>query len=175
MGQGLSALVSSGFDATSTWRVSTTHRDDAFLGSDLTYEDFERRYPEAFDPKLAGEVDVEGEPAYLLDCRPLTRVAYERVEFVVAKRDFALLEIREYRDGIEGPARVMRALRADMIDVGGHVLATRLEFTSPWKATRTEVILRHLREQTIDRNYFTVSALERQPDLGRILDRGVSR
>ena len=142
-------------------RVSTAQRADSFFGSDVTYEDIERRHAEEFvvgEP--AGFVHA-GERALEVMATPRTAQSYERLAIVVAESDFAILEVRYYKREAEVPFRVVRASRADMISKSGHTLPTRMSVESIVRGTRTEVLLIDLViGATIEDNLFTASALE---------------
>ena len=66
----------------------------------------------------------------------------------------------------------MKASRADMVDIDGHIIPTKLRFDMPAESSHTNVTVRYVRAEALDATLFTVSALERKPDLRRILRRG---
>ena len=151
-------------------RIAITHKDDAFLGSDLTYEDFERRYADDCIVRSLENGEVAGERVHIIGCTPRAKLQYDRAEFVVAASDFVILESREYRAGRPAPSRLMTAERKGVEEVGGHSLPTRLRFESPERGTVTAVTFSNLEARRIDPRLFTVAALARQPDLGRAKD-----
>jgi len=104
---------------------------------------------------------------HVVECRPVAKLKYERAEFVIAKSDSVILEIREYRAGREEPFRRMIAPRDAVTPLDEHFIATRLSFESLERNTVTDVTFRDLRSRSIDRRLFTVGALERRPDLER--------
>lgn len=149
-------------------RISITHKDDAFLGSDLTYEDFERRQLEDYEVTgVRTGTGPDEEAIYIVSAKPVAQLNYDRIEYDVAQSDHAILGIREYRDGTPAPSRQMQASRAGMQEVDEHVFATEMRFETPGRDTATEVTFRELRAQRVDDRLFTVSALQRKADLER--------
>jgi hypothetical protein len=156
-------------------RITIAHRDDAFLGSDLTYQDFERRYIADCETSFADSERVDGEAAHVVSCVPTGSMKYTRADFVISKQDLAILEIREY--GADGTAlyRHMKAPRNSMVDIRGHILPTEIRFERPGVGTVTHVSMRYLRGQSLEPSLFTVGALERKADLERLLRRSHER
>ncbi len=146
-------------------RISLSHRDDAFLGSDLTYEDFERRRIEDYEVSISQPTQVQGEEVHVIVCKPVAKLNYEKSELLIAKSDFAILEIREYRTGSDTWARRMTAPRTAMQLLEGHVLATQMRFETASRKTATLVTFADLRAKDVDPRLFTASALARDLDL----------
>ena len=151
-------------------RIALTHRDDPFLGSDLTYEDFERRRVSDCALDRLPDGSWESEAVYRIECRPTTELRYDRAVFEIAKSDHAILGITEYRDGRDAPTRRMLAPRAGMQDLGGHVLATRLRFENLLRDTATDVEFRNLKEEALDPRLFTSGAIEREAGVRQALE-----
>jgi hypothetical protein len=78
-------------------RVSMSRRADSFLGSDLTYGDFDRQRAEDYGVESLAREMVEMEPVHVITARPKDRETYHRVAFVVAVSDLAILELRYYK------------------------------------------------------------------------------
>lgn len=142
-------------------RVSTNQRSDSFMGTDLTYEDFERRRVEDYDLAAHPETTLEGERVRVVEGRPRFASAYERVEFFVAVSDGSILEVRYYKRGAERPFKILRAPRARIRRFGDHALPTFLEVENLARGTRTEVRIRNLTvNPELDDGLFTASAIE---------------
>jgi hypothetical protein len=93
------------------------------------------------------------------------------VDFVVAKRDSAILEIRYFKRGEEAPSRLIRAPRESMTVLKGHVLPTRLIVQNTMRGTTTEVIFRNLTvDPTIDDREFSLGALDRRDGASAEID-----
>ncbi len=142
-------------------RVSTNQRSDSFMGTDLTYEDFERRRVDDYDLEARPKAAIEGESVYVVEGRPRFDSTYERVEFFVAEADASILETRYYKRGADRPFKVIRAPRAQMRRFGEHVLPTFIEVENLFRGTRTEVRIHELTvDPELDDSLFTASAIE---------------
>ena len=64
--------------------------------------------------------------------------SYDRADFFVSQRDYALLEVRFYRTGAAEPFKVTRFPRSDMIRQDGHTLPLRVIFLNHERRTRAE-------------------------------------
>lgn len=147
-------------------RVSTAQKGDAFFGSDVTYEDLERRRVDEFElgPLEAGT--VEGEAVYLVDAKRVDSANYARVVFAVAQSDGSILSTRYFKRGDELPYRIVEARRADMARYDGHVLPTRLFVSDAQRRSSTEVVITNLRvNPPIDERVFSLTALEQERKL----------
>lgn len=143
-------------------RISTSQRGDAFLGSDVTYEDLERRRVEEYE-LVSLTTDEHDEPVWKIGAKPLEDFSYTRVEFVVAVADHAILESRYFKRDGEDPFRVITTRRSDMVAQRGHVLPTRMLVRNSMRGTTTEVVFRDLVVgPEIDDTLFSVSTLERR-------------
>lgn len=149
-------------------RISTAQRSDAFLGSDLTYEDFERLRAGDFDFLSLERVALDGEPVFRVMARPRQAASYGRVEFAIAASDRAILSSRYFRDGADAPYRTMDAPRAGQVRSDGHVVPSRLVVRNLARGTRTEVLFHELRiSPEIDERIFSAATLEKQTPLPR--------
>ena len=149
-----------------TRRVTTAQKGDAFFGSDLTYEDLERKRTDEFE--LEGLVTAEsgGEAIYRIGAALVRKGIYSRVEFDVAQTDHAILATRYYKRGESEPYRVLESPRAGMIERGGHVLPTRLLVRNALSENSTEVLIADLQvNASIPDRIFTVSTLDQQRKL----------
>ena len=147
-------------------RITTAQKGDAFFGSDVTYEDLERRRVEEFDLDALETAELYGEAVYVIRGALIRKGNYSRAEFVVAQSDGAILVNRYYKRGQESPYRVITASRATMVRQGGHVLPTRLIVSNELRGTTTEVLIRNLRvNPPLDDRIFTVATLEQERKL----------
>lgn len=142
-------------------RVGTGVRSDSLFGTDVTYEDLERRRVEEYQLNGLRSAEVRGEPVHLIEARPLRDFNYHRVVFAVARRDGAILETRYFKRGEETPFRVIVAPRDSMVSQDGHVIPSRLTVRNHARGTTTEVTFRDLRvNPPIDDHLFSLAALE---------------
>jgi hypothetical protein len=147
-------------------RISTSQRGDSFFGSDVTYEDLERRRIDEYDIERMEPGSSGGEPVYIIAGRSRREFSYARIVFVVSQADGAILETQHFKRGQETPFRVISAPRGGMVSKDGHVLPTRLTVSNRLRGTSTEVTFEDLQiNPAIDDHLFSVSTLERDRDL----------
>lgn len=144
-------------------RVSTAQRGDAFLGSDVTYEDMERQHAADFDVGAMVEEAWAGESVYRIEARPIKNYNYAAVTFLVAASDRAILAARYFKRDQSEAYRVIKAPRSHIVAREGHLFPGRLEVENLARGTTTEVEFRELEiNPVIDDRIFSVSALEQE-------------
>ncbi len=142
-------------------RVSVSHRSDAFMGTDLTYEDFERRRVDDYDLEARPAAQLLGEAVHVIAGRPRFGSAYAHVEFYIAKSDQSILEVRYFKAGAKEPFKVLSAPRAAIRSVAGHWLPTLLIVENRTRGTRTEVRIEDIElDPKLDDALFTASSIE---------------
>ncbi len=147
-------------------RVSGAQRSDSFMGSDLTYEDLERRRREDFEDLRVGSGSVAGEPVVLVSARPRTPAGYDRVEFAIATRDAAILETRYSAMAAESPFKVIRFPREQLHEENGYSVPRRITVANLRRGTETEVSVESLEiDPDVDLRLFTIGALLREAGL----------
>jgi hypothetical protein len=147
-------------------RVSTAQRGDAFFGTDLSYEDLERRQARDYRVTCRGTDDVDGEASFVVGARPLRPRSYHEVRFWIAAVDRAILRAHFFKRDADEPFRTISAPRAAMVEQRGHTLPTRLIVTNHARGATTEVSFRGLRvNPEIDNRAFSIRTLEQK---GRI-------
>jgi hypothetical protein len=149
-----------------TRRVSAAQKDDAFFGSDLTFDDLERKRLDQYE---LGELEIaegRGEAIYRIGAKLLRKGTYSRVEFDVARSDHAILAERYYKRGEESAYLVIEARRPSMIEQDAHVLPTRLLVTDLLRGGTTLVRIEGLRvNAAISDRIFTVATLDQERKL----------
>ncbi len=146
-------------------RVSTHQRGDALFGTDVTYEDLERRSLEDYRIIGFGTGEWLGEPVYRIAARPVHATSYAEVVFFIAKSDAAILRADYYKRQAETPYRTLRVERSSMVTLDGHTLATRVTIENRTRGTRTEVTFGDLRvNPEIDDRLFSVRTLDQRRD-----------
>lgn len=144
-------------------RVSGAQRSDSFMGTDLSYEDLERRRVEDFEALEVRPGEVAGEAVHVVGARPRQAASYARVEFAVARGDAALLEIRYYAAGSSEPYKRIRFPRAFLHEEAGVSLPRRILVENHARRTTTEVTVDELEvNPEIDPRLFTTDALLRE-------------
>ncbi len=152
-------------------RVSMSRRADSFLGSDLTYQDFDRHRAEDYRiESLAREV-VEGEPVHVITTRPKDFESYQRVAFVAAVSDLAILELRYYKAGDAQPSRLVRFPRASIHRSEGNLIPTRIHVANTLRGSETDVEISELEvNPEIDDRLFSIVTLRAQRELTTVGD-----
>ncbi|MED5263271.1 MAG: outer membrane lipoprotein-sorting protein [Myxococcota bacterium] len=146
-------------------RVSTHQRGDALFGTDVTYEDLERRYLEDYRIIAFGTGEWLGESVYRIGARPVRATSYAEIVFFIAKSDASILQADYYKRRAETPYRTLRVDRSSMVRLDGHTLATRLTIENRTRGTRTQVTFEDLRvNPDIDDRLFSVRTLEQRRD-----------
>jgi hypothetical protein len=147
-------------------RVSGAQRSDSFMGTDLTYEDLERRRIEEFEDLRATSGDVAGEAVRLVSARPRHPSGYERVEFAIATSDASILETRYLAKGSDAPFKVIRFPREHLHEEGRYSVPRRISVANLRRNTETEVTVEMLEiDPDVDLRLFTTDALLREAEL----------
>jgi len=152
-------------------RISTAQRGDAFFGTDVTYEDLERRRASDYEILSASEVEFAGESATAIRVRPRKHSTYSEAQFTIARADYAILEARYFKRDSPDAYRIMTSLRSGMLSAGGHVLPTQLVVENLSKGTVTEVTFKDLAiNPKIDDRVFSIRTLEQERDIQKSLE-----
>jgi hypothetical protein len=152
-------------------RVTNVQRTDSFLGSDLWYEDLERRHPEDYKVASLRWDDFKGEAVFVVSAFPTTHSGYARVEFIIARSDFLLVKTSFYKGRAERPFKTIEApSRAVVLEEDGHLIPVRLLVSNLQRGTQTEARFERLEvNPQISDHLFTSAALESgRPIPGRV-------
>jgi len=142
-------------------RISSAQRADAFMGTDLSFEDFERRRVADYRLELRPPSQVRGEPVHVVAGAPRYVSGYARVEFWIAQSDAAILETRYFKRDAESAFKVIHASRADTRRLGGHSLPTHILVENHARGTQTEVWIEQLTiDPGLDDALFSAAAVE---------------
>jgi Outer membrane lipoprotein-sorting protein len=149
-------------------RISGIQRLDSFLGSDLTYDDFERQRAADFTVESLPDEQVAGERCAMIRAVPRGERAYTAMVLAVAP-DRAILEYRYFARGAQTPYRVIETPRARMHSEAGHLLPTFYAVRQPERRSTTELTLRKLAvNPKVDDRIFSVRTLDQQRPLPRV-------
>jgi hypothetical protein len=121
-------------------RLVTAQRADRVVGMDVTLEDLEVQRLANFEILGRAFAAVDGEPAHIVTMKRLLETAYDRVDFFVAAKDYAMLEVRFYREGALEPYKVTHMDRASMESYGDRVLPKRIDFEDLSAGTDTTLV-----------------------------------
>jgi hypothetical protein len=121
-----------------TRRMTSVQRSDAFLGSDMWFEDLERRYPEDYvEKRITGGREASSE-TISVRARPVHATpAYDEIEFKVAKDDYFLLSTAYFRGNSKTPIRTVTSAREHMVESEGHRIPTRYVIDNVLRGTET--------------------------------------
>jgi hypothetical protein len=141
-------------------RVSMGRRADSFLGSDLTYQDFDRQRAEDYRIESLTRDVVDGEPVHLITARPEDHQSYQRITFRVAVSDLAILELRYHKAGDPQASRIVRFPRASIHSSGGNLVPTRIHVVNTIRGSETDVEISELEvDPEIDDRLFSIVTL----------------
>ena len=118
-------------------RVSGSQSDDAFLGTDLSYHDFERQREGSFEVSLGGEARVGTESAWIVVAKPRKETGYERVEHTIAQQDFAILATRYFKRGAATAYKQLAMDRGHIVERGACRVPTRIRVEDLQRGTST--------------------------------------
>lgn len=153
-------------------RVSGSQPTDSFLGTDLSYHDFQRQQPGRYRATRVVPGQVDGEAIRTVSVLPLFDAPYSNVEYEIAAADAAILGVRYHRRADLPAYKVMRMRRADMVEQSGCSVPTRVVVDDRQRGTHTELTISELRlNAELDDTLFTYSALEARRDIPGISDR----
>jgi hypothetical protein len=144
-----------------TRRIAMHRRGEAFLGSDLTYRDFERHRIGDYRVLRAEPLLLADEPALRVITVPRDEDRSERVDFILARSDQAILRFVSYREGSAEPTRLLEMPRASMRAEGAHRIPMRLRAEDRQRGTWTEVEVLSLEiDPEIEDGLFSMVTLE---------------
>lgn len=147
-------------------RVSGAQRSDSFMGTDLTYEDLERRRIDEFEDLRSTSGRVAGEAVLLVSAHPRNPAGYERVEFAIATSDASILETRYLAKGSDAPFKVIRFPREHLHQEGRYSVPRQISVANLRRGTETEVTVEMLKlDPDVDLRLFTTGALLREAEL----------
>ncbi|MCP5060818.1 MAG: outer membrane lipoprotein-sorting protein [bacterium] len=141
-------------------RISGAQRGDAFLGTDLTYEDFERHRVEDYALAPTRLSSTAGEDVYVIEATPLLPSPRTRVEFHVARSDLAILRIEDFKSSRE-PFKIIEIPRGGLHVDGVFRVPTLMTVYRPARGTRTAVRIERLTlNPSLAEGLFSSAALE---------------
>lgn len=138
--------------------IAGKNEDDPFLGSDITYADLAGgAHLDDLNHRLLGEETVASEPCYVMEGVPRHRVAYGKLRGFIRKKDFVVVRA-EFFD--QSGDLLKEALLSDVRDLGGVLLAHRIEVKRPAEDRSTVLTFSEVRvNQGLVPDAFTREAL----------------
>ena len=153
-------------------RVSGSQPSDSFLGTDLSYHDFQRQRADRYRSVGLREV-IEGEErAIRARVEPRFDAPYSAIEYVIAASDRAILGTDYFKRGSDKPYKRMSMPRARIVSDEHCSVPTLVLVEDGQRGTRTQLVISELRTSAqLDDALFTTSALETRRDVPGIVDR----
>ncbi len=150
-----------------TKRIASSDKSSAFMGSDFSYADMNRRVLDEWSYKLLKEDNVDGHKVWLVETTPVNKVVEERYGYtksVLFIRQDIFYPVRAVHWLKEGKKiKYMEVKKLEQID--GIWVATEIHMkTTKNKQTTHKTILRWSNvkmNQAIDEGMFTVRRLEK--------------
>jgi len=142
-------------------RVSGSQSEDAFLGTDLSYHDFERQREDGYEVSLGGEIRIGDEAAWVVLARPLGAAGFDSVEHAVSSADYAILRTRYFKQGSDGAYKQLEMDRAHIVEHDGCRVPTRIRVEDRQRGTSTTLEVSALRlDAELPDDLFSMVALE---------------
>jgi hypothetical protein len=153
-------------------RVSGSQPTDSFLGTDLSYHDFQRQRPDRYRSLGLRESTFANERVLRVRMEPRFDAPYSIAEYVIASTDRAILATDYFKRGSERPYKRMSMPRDRIVSGERCAVPTLIRVEDDQRGTRTELVISELRtDATLDDALFTTAALETRRDVPGILDR----
>ncbi len=153
-------------------RVSGSQPTDSFLGTDLSYHDFQRQRPDRYRATGVTTGSTEGEPSRTVSVVPIFDAPYSLAEYEIASSDHAILGARYYKRKDQRAYKDMRMPRLHIVSDNGCSVPTRVVVDDRQRGTHTELTISELRTNAdLEDSLFTYTALETRRDIPGITDR----
>ena len=153
-------------------RVSGSQPTDSFLGTDLSYHDFQRQRADRYRALGLLETTFAGEAALRVRMEPRFDAPYSIVEYVIADADRAMLAADYFKRASARAYKRMTMPRARIASGERCAVPTLIRIEDDQRGTRTELVISELRtDAELDDELFTTAALETRRDVPGILDR----
>jgi hypothetical protein len=142
-------------------RIGGNLASDSFLGTDLTYHDFERQRVGDFDLTGAARDQVAGENVLRVQGRPRFLSTYDLFEYSIAVSDHAILESRYYRHAFAEAVKRVTMPREAMVQQGSCLVPQRIVVEDDQRDTWTELFVSPLLlDAALEDRLFTTTSLE---------------
>jgi len=153
-------------------RVSGSQPTDSFLGTDLSYHDFQRQRMDRYRAVGVSEAIVGEERVLRVRVEPLFDAPYSAIEYAIAASDRAILGTDYFKRGSERAYKRMRMPRERIVSDEHCSVPTIVLVDDRQRGTHTELVISELRTNaSLDDALFTTAALEARRDVPGIVDR----
>ena len=153
-------------------RVSGSQPTDSFLGTDLSYHDFQRQRPDRYRSVGLRESSLGEERVVRVRLEPRFDAPYSAVEYAIAASDRAILGTDYFKRGSERAYKRMSMPRDHIVSGERCSVPTTVVVDDDQRGTHTELVISELRtDAPLDDALFTTAALETRRDVPGIVDR----
>ncbi len=153
-------------------RVSGSQPTDSFLGTDLSYHDFQRQHPDRYRATGVAAGSSDGEASRTVSVVPIFDAPYSLAEYEIADSDGAILGTRYYKRTDQRAYKHMRMPRQHIVSGNGCSVPTRVIVDDRQRGTHTELTISELRTNAdLEDSLFTYTSLEARRDIPGITDR----
>jgi len=134
-------------------RISSSSKDNEFMGSDFTYEDMEKRNPERDDHKLLKEENFKGESCWVLEVTPKEEGQYSKKIGWISKEKEIPLKIEFYDEDDE----LLKILTIEEFEhLGKYWIASLQVMKNVQKNHKTEILITKIKiDQGLSSSKFT--------------------
>ncbi len=150
-----------------TKRIASSDKSSAFMGSDFSYADMNRRVLDEWSYKLLKESTVEGHKVWLVEATPVNKVVEDRYGYtksVLFIRQDIFFPVRAVHWQKEGKKiKYMEVKKLEQIDGIWVATETHMKSTKNKKTTHKTILRWHnvKMNQAIDEGMFTVRRIEK--------------
>ncbi len=142
-------------------RVSGSSKDDDFQGTDFTYDDIGNRSLAKDTFALLGQEKVDGADCWILECTAKDKNAKISRRVFWIQKDNYVTRKGEYYDKTNKLKKELKC--EDITQISGYWVTKKMTMTNVQTGHKTVFESKdHKFDAPLDKNYFTVSALERE-------------
>lgn len=134
---------------------------DPFYGNSFHYDDFRVRTSDQFVMHGIERSKVENQTLYVVSVKPRYRAKYERVEFVIDAKDYALVEAHYFKGLGLRPYRVLQYPRGNMKVFGSALVPMRI-ISRDFENSRVDEVrvVKLSDDKPLDRKLFTLTQIQ---------------
>ncbi|NOZ08072.1 MAG: outer membrane lipoprotein-sorting protein [FCB group bacterium] len=127
-------------------RISASKKGDAFMGSDLSFEDLTSRELDDFTYDLTGDTLLDGKACYVLTItpKPETDTEYTRHTEWVTKKNYLVIRAESY----DKSGELLKIRRIDYKEQEGYDVPTRIYVENVKKKHNTLLTFEHIKLDT---------------------------
>ncbi len=147
-------------------RVGGGQSSDSFLGTDLSYHDFERQHARNYRVLAPLRIADGDEPRFRLQTEPQFHEEYARVDFDVAERDRTILGTRYFKRGSEEPYKIMAMPRSGIQEKGHCRMPSVVQVSDHQRKTQTRLQIIALEiDAPFEDSLFSMTSLQTSRDI----------